>query len=547
MSRSRRDFVKLASTAAAASAVWPQRALSELNPYRSVKESLGVDERFDFDPRALAATALEAAKAAGASYADVRVDRQISQSLSIRNVDGGNVSYGDNVGVGVRVIANGQWGFVGSDVVTPDAVAAAARGAVHQAQVNAKARKTPLALVPTPSVDDGRWVAPVKVDPFGVPVGEQQEALLAGTKAALAVGSGVKTTRAAVTFLRVERTFASSDGSHLAQTFSLAFPGGFARATVLDESVMATAGPKDFGWAAAGYEVVRDAKLPDTMRVAAEEALRESQAMLGATAPRSVDVGRYEMVVGPGMMWGLVNGTIISALGIERALGRRAGAEGTSYAAPLEAALGKMQMGAPLLTVRGDRSTAGGLMTVGWDDEGVKPDEFSLVEHGALVDYLALRETAPLLGAWYGSRGMPVHAHGVGATGSWREPRETVPNITVAPGAAAVTVDDMIKDVKHGIYFPGGGGASADFALLNAYGFGPGPQEIRNGKLVGHLRDVALQFQTQAFWKGLLAIGGANSVESFTDGFPGLFGCRTVRSVPARFREVNVVNTGRTQ
>ncbi|HWZ57324.1 MAG TPA: metallopeptidase TldD-related protein, partial [Gemmatimonadaceae bacterium] len=139
------------------------------------------------------------------------------------------------------------------------------------------------------------------------------------------------------------------------------------------------------------------------------------------------------------------------------------------------------------------------------------------------------------------------HAHGVAATSRWSEPMEATPNITVEPGTAAVTVEDLIKDVKHGIYFPGGGGASADFALLNAYGTGVGAQEIRNGKLVGHLKDVAIQFQTQAFWKGLLAIGGASSVESFPEGFPALFQCRTVRSVAARFREVNVVNTGRTQ
>ncbi|HWZ59240.1 MAG TPA: DNA gyrase modulator [Gemmatimonadaceae bacterium] len=307
MSRSRRDFVKLASAAAAASVVWPQRAVAELNPNRSVKESLGIDDRADFDPKALAAVALDAARAAGASFADVRVDRQISQALSIRNANGGNVSYGDNVGVGVRVIANGQWGFVASDVATPDAVADAARRAVHQARVNAKARTAPVALAPAPAVPSGYWATSVKVDPFSVPVGEQQEALLAGTKAALAVGTGIKETRAGVTFLRVERVFASSEGSNIAQTFSLAFPGGFVEGTVADESVMATAGPKGFGWAAAGYEVVRDAKLAETMRAAAEEVLRESQAMIGAAAPRSVDVGRYELVVGPGMFWGLIS------------------------------------------------------------------------------------------------------------------------------------------------------------------------------------------------------------------------------------------------
>lgn len=186
-------------------------------------------------------------------------------------------------------------------------------------------------------------------------------------------------------------------------------------------------------------------------------------------------------------------------------------------------------------------------MTCGWDDEGVAPEDFSILEQGVVVDYLALRETAPFLGAWYRRRGAPVRSHGIAATSGWWEPSETIPNIAVEPGAEHVTTEDLIKDVKHGIYFSGGGGAQGDFGMLNAYGTAGGAQEIRNGKLGRHLTDVAIQFQTQAFWKGLLGIGGSSSVTSFVEGQPGLFTNRTVRSVPARFREVNIVNTGRSR
>jgi TldD protein len=550
MSRSRREFVKLASGAAAATAatvMLPQRAIAELDRRKSIREALEVEEATHVAQGELAAIALDAARQAGASFADVRVDHQISQSLQILDRNGGEVAYSSMVGVGIRVVANGQSGFAAVTRVTPDAVADAARRAVHQAQVSAKWRTTPVELAPTPVMPDGHWATVCGVDPFAVPVGEQQEALLAGTKAAFAVNGGVKFAKAAADFLRVDRVFASTEGSHIAQTFNLAFPGASVNATVLDDKVMAGAGVDGFGMAHGGYEVVRDFKLVEGMRVAVEEALRRSKARIGEAAPVSVDVGRYEMVVAPEMFWGLIRGTIIAALGMERALGRQEGSEGTTYASPPEAAMGKIQMGAPLLTVRGDRTTPGGLMTVGWDDEGVKPDDITFVQNGVLVDYLALRETVPFLGGWYGSRGMPVRAHGVAATGGWDEPEEATPNITVVPGTAQVTVEDMIKDVKKGIYFPGGGGAGADFGMLNAYGGGGGAQEIRNGKLGRHLKDVAIQFQTPTFWKGLLAIGGPSTVKSYAEGSHGLFVCRTVRSVPARFREVNVVNTGRTQ
>jgi TldD protein len=528
--------------------ILPRRAAAALDPHRPIRDGFGaVYSPLDFDPAAVAAQALDVARTAGASFADVRVDHRVTQSLGIRNLNGGNVTYGDNVGIGIRVIADGQWGFASTDTVTPDAVAQAARRAVRQAQVNAKGRRTPVALVPVPVVSDGKWAAPVAVDPFGVPLGEQQEALLAGTKGALAVGNEVTDVSVGIAFLRVDRVFACSEGSRIAQTFSFAFPNAVVYATAVGAEETAGAGPAGFDWATAGYETLRDAKLADTMRAAAEEAIRESRGTIGAVAPRSVDVGRYELVVSPSMMWGLVNGTIMSAVGMERALGKRTGLEGTTYAAPPAAVLGKLELGAPHLTVRADRSTPGGLMTVGWDDEGVKPDDFALVEQGVLVDYLALRENVPALGAWYGSRGVPPHSHGVAATGTWDDPGEVAPNMTVAPGTEAITVEDMIRDVKHGIYFAGGGGAAADFGMLNAYGSGSGAQEIRNGKLVGHLTDVAIQFQTQAFWKGLVAVGGPSTVTSFGTGNASLFGCQTVRSVPARFRAVNVVNTGRTR
>jgi TldD protein len=169
------------------------------------------------------------------------------------------------------------------------------------------------------------------------------------------------------------------------------------------------------------------------------------------------------------------------------------------------------------------------------------------VDGGTVVDYVAMRENASKLAAWFQKRGGTGKAHGCAATARWSLPREATPNLTIAPGKESVTVEDMIRDVKHGIYLSGSGGASGDFGLMNAYGGGSSAQEIRNGKLAGRLSDLAIQFSVQPFWKGLVAIGGPSSVAIFTAGFPELFQCRTVRSVPARFREVNVINTGRTQ
>src|SRR5262249_33559675 len=151
-------------------------------------------------------------------------------------------------------------------------------------------------------------------------------------------------------------------------------------------------------------------------------------------------------------------------------------------------------------------------------DEGVKPDEFHLIERGVVVDYLAQREHVPGLADWYQKRGEPVRAHGVATSRWWIRPEEWTPNLTIEPGQAHITVDDMIKDVKHGIYLSNGGYASGDFGLTNAYGTANKTEEIRNGKIVGERKDAAIQFSVQSFWKGLLAIGGPASAETFAGG-----------------------------
>jgi TldD protein len=519
-------------------------AMTGLDLRLPIGEALRTTALAPLDPNEIAARAIDAARAAGATYADVRVDHLISQGAGVANEFGGHVSHAENIGVGIRVIADGQWGFVGIDAPTPDVVANAARRAVEQAKVNAKARTTAIELAPAPVVRDGEWATAVVADPFQVPVGELQATMLAGTKAGLAVG-GVALASLSVVWQRLRRTFASTDGSRIVQTIALAFPNGSVQVSPVDGAGWVRVAPKGLLWRGGGYEVLRDYALAEGMRAAGEEAQRESRE-LGQMPARSVDVGRYELVVDAETMGSLVEDTIVSAAGMDRALGKLVNVAGTTFAAPPEKVLGALAMASDQLTVRGDRTLPGGLMTVGWDDEGVKPDEFALVERGVLVDYLATRQTASKLARWYAKRRAPLSGHGCAATDSWTLPGETRPNLSIEPGRATANVEDLIKDCTRGVYLSGAD-VDVDFGLMNAFGSASAAREIRNGKVVGRLTDVGIQFQTRAFWKGLLAVGGPASQVTSTSGFPNVFDCLTLRSVPGRFREVNVVNTGRTQ
>jgi TldD protein len=311
------------------------------------------------------------------------------------------------------------------------------------------------------------------------------------------------------------------------------------------------------------------------VRKAAERAVANSRPDTSSSNP--VQVGRYDVVFGGNAVVALVRTPLAEALNVERALGYRANREGTSFAAPPADILGKYQVGSPLVTLRADRTRPHGWTTVGWDDEGVAAGEHTLIKDGVIVDYLTTRQTAAELamlrrgGGGGGGGGEAVRSRGC-ATGVGQEwPEAGIPNLTLVPGKEAVSVDDIIADTKRGYYVPDVYTYDgADQQLLSGQFPGDGVREIRNGKLGRSVTHFAFQFITPQFWKKLDALGGPASMgEEWPvaarlpyredplrlrqDGLPHIWGSAlsvpfvSVRAVPARVREVNVLNTGATQ
>jgi TldD protein len=204
--------------------------------------------------------------------------------------------------------------------------------------------------------------------------------------------------------------------------------------------------------------------------------------------------------------------------------------------APSTRMLGR-PVAAPVLSVFADRSLARGLATVGWDDEGVAPDAFGVIEQGVLVDRATTRSSARELAAWYAQRGATLRSHGCAVAGGMATPRVALPNLRVEPARAEAGVAELIADVRRGVYLSEDGGGGTDDGAGTGQWSASSAQEIRNGRLVGYVRDVAIQFRVQEFWHALDAIGGSRSVERVPAGGA------TVQAVPGRFRTVDVVST----
>jgi TldD protein len=214
---------------------------------------------------------------------------------------------------------------------------------------------------------------------------------------------------------------------------------------------------------------------------------------------------------------------------------------GTSFIKPADA--GKLRFGHKIVNLVADRTQPGGLATVGYDDEGVKAERWHIVRDGMFVDWQTTRELAPLVGQ--------ERSHGCLHADDWSSvPFPRMPNVSLEPAAAEVTLDDLFSGIKRGLFVEGRGVSSIDQQRYNFQFGGQVFHEIKDGKIVGMLRDVAYQARTPEFWnscdgiasKAEYGVGG-----TFRDGKgdPSQINAVSHGCSPSRFRQINVLNTGR--
>ncbi|HJU65787.1 MAG TPA: DNA gyrase modulator, partial [Gemmatimonadaceae bacterium] len=207
MSSTRRDFLKTAGLAAA--------AIGLARPVAAAPRA--APSPGDAAANELLLEALQAAKDAGASYADARAGRYRQQFIGTRERQITGVSDSESYGVGVRVLVNGSWGFAATNEMTSEAVKRVAREAAGIARAARSAQRRPVELAPVKPVV-GTWRTPVQTDPLEVPIEEKVALLLAANEAALKV-RGVRFVNSGLALLREEKTLATTDGTLTTQTF----------------------------------------------------------------------------------------------------------------------------------------------------------------------------------------------------------------------------------------------------------------------------------------------------------------------------------------
>ena len=539
MPQTRREF--LTQAAAASAAIGLAGCAPATVPSSAPAPSPTAGPAGDPTFKDLAMLALDAAKSAGASYADVRISRNRNQAIFTREQRVQNLVDNETFGFGVRVLVDGAWGFAASRDLTREEVARVARQAVSQARANRTTMVRPVTLAPVTPTPDGSWRSAARLDPFDVPIEDKASLLLAANAAALAV-QGARFVNSQMFFLREEKTLATTDGTYVVQTIFRTQPS--MTVTAVASGDFQTRQSNDVQPMGKGYEHVLDAKLVENAPRWAEEAVRKLSA-------KPVEVGRYDLILHPSHLWLTIHESIAHPTELDRAMGYEANYAGTSFVAPPEKQLGTLKYGPEFMNVQGDRSQPGSLSAVGWDDEGVRPEEFLIIKNGVFNDYQTTREQAPWLEWWYKRQNRETRSHGCSYAQSWADVQfQRMPNVSLLPGEQNRSWDDLIAATDRGIAILGEGSFSIDQQRYNAQFGGQVFYEIRGGKIVGMLKDVAYQLRTPEFWNSMDMIGGRDSYMlggAFNDGKgqPSQSNAVSHGCVPARFRNVNVINTGR--
>jgi len=502
--------------------------------------------------KALADVALDAATAAGASYCDVRVGRYLNQFITTRDLRVEDIVNTESSGVGVRVVAGGAYGFASTSEMSPDGVAHAARQAVAIARANARLQPAPLQLAPVKGVGAVAWATPIGRDWRSVPVKDKTEMLIAASKAGLDAGASFMT--ASLFQVNQQKYFASTDGSYIDQDIHRLWAP--MTATAVDkaanrfrtrDSLAAPVGmgfeyfdacPADKVQAAGGVATLytRSVDLVEDARAAGRQAREKLSA-------KSVEPGKYDLVLSPEHLFLTIHESVGHPTELDRVMGLEANYAGTSFATLDKWHTGAFKFGAARVNFAADKTTPGSLGAVGYDDEGVACKRWDLVKDGVLVNYQATRDQAHLIGE--------KASHGCAFADSWNSVQfQRMPNVSLAAGTEPLTPDEMVKDVKKGIYILGRGSFSIDQQRYNFQFGGQLYFEIRNGKIGAPLEDVAYQSNTQEFWHACSAICDQSDWRmdgSFFDGKgqPSQVSAVSHGSATSRFNGINVINTAR--
>ncbi|MCX7784702.1 MAG: TldD/PmbA family protein [candidate division WOR-3 bacterium] len=472
----------------------------------------------------LVAVALNSAKMKGASYVDVRLIRKQEEEMMIKNGRVEVLKKDEDAGVGIRVIAQGCWGFAATAKLNKEDVAKTASLAVRVAKASSTLKAKDVFLDSKGKII-GEYKTTIIKDPFTVSL-EDKMSLLLQVDEIMRKVKGVSLVESYLSFNKKFQIFAASDDSYIEQWIYQS--GGFIAATAVKGNITGERSyPGMHGhYKTAGYEFIESQKFLENAQRVAEESVALT------TARECPDV--TTTVICDGSMTAIqIHETIGHPTELDRVLGTEVSLAGKSHLTIDK--LYKFQMGSPIVNITADATIEGGLGSFGFDDEGVPAQKTYLIKDGIFNGYLTSRETAPVINQ---------SSNGAMRADSWASiPLIRMTNINLLPGTW--TLEDLIADTEDGIYLESAGSPSIDDMRLNYHISSEIGWLIKNGKKTEMVRRPSYSGISYEIWRNCDAICNENYWEVW--GVPNCGKGDPMQTMtvghgasPARFRNIRI-------
>jgi TldD protein len=469
---------------------------------------------------------VDAALIAGASYADMRIIDLRSETINMRNGRLARLDQSETLGYGIRVIANGSWGFASGESMSLQDIEKVAKQAVAIAKASALVQEAHVRLAyEEPAVDV--WQTPVAIDPFTVPL-ERKIALLEQADALMRKDERIKVAQGSLSFEKIHKWFSSSEGALIEQVQIIS--GGGIDATAVGKGDTQTRSyPASFRgqYKSMGYELILALDLIGH----AERVRDEAVALL--TAPVCPQ-GERDLILHGNQMTLQIHESVGHASELDRVLGHEANYAGTSFATTDK--LGSFRYGAEIVNLVADSTVPTGLATFGYDDDGVAAQRWHIVKDGILSGYMTNRELAHVIGK--------ERSYGANrADGYQNVPIVRIANLSLMPGDWELP--DLLADSDGALFFDCNNSWSIDQRRLN-FQFGcEVAWEIKGGKRTTMYKNPTYQGIAPQFWASCDAICNHNywdlwGVINCGKGQPGQRAIMSHGSAPTRFRKVTV-------
>lgn len=440
--------------------------------------------------------ALSSLEAPGVSYTDVRLIEAEELRLYSTLEAGLDERVENNVGVGIRVLYNGSWGFSSVPVSSTGDIVLAAERALNNARGADSVSNAYRTELPPMPANSGRYETLVQKDPFAVSASSRYE-MLNAILAAASAPAQIVIAQAGLNAKRQHRHFANSEGSrqhqHFIESGAMALVNAAGNGTMQRRSF-----PNSFhgNTAAAGWEYVEGLRMVDE----ADRIGREAVDLL--TAPLAPS-GYADFIIGPAQMALQIHESTGHALELDRILGDEANYAGISFIT--SDAVGKLRYGSPAVNITSDATVLGTRGSFGFDDEGVPASRQPLIVEGIIQNFLSTRDSAARIGS--------VSTGAARSDGWGYIPVCFATNVFLEPGNGSK--EELMQRLGDGFYIDDNRSWSIDERRHN-FQFGTEvAYEVKNGKRGRLLRGFSYGGTTPEFWQSVEAVAGPEEFKAF--------------------------------